>query len=262
MMSRRSELAGVAALGCGYAAVQVLGRRAGSSAQERAALLPGDELVTRPQMVMDHAVTVRARPDRVWPWLSQMGWHLGGYYTPGWVDRLFFPQNWRSLDRLDPALVRELQVGDVIPDGKPGTAYFRVARVDPGRLLVLRSTTHVPPGWGDTHRARITWTWTFHLTEREEGSTRVHLRVRGRMSPWWFTALYVATIVPADLVMSTGMLRGLAHRVERSAPPESSGREPMRPGRYVSDAEPQQDAVLAVYGSHRSTSAAPEEVAP
>ena len=140
--------------------------------------------------------------------------YLGGYYTPHWVDRLLFPDNWESLTRLDPHLVRDLQVGDVIPDGRPGTAYFRVARVDPPHLLVLRSQTHLPPGWGERYDARITWTWTFHLTEVPDASTRVHLRVRGHMTPWWLTALYVATIVPADFVMATGMLRGLKARVE------------------------------------------------
>jgi hypothetical protein len=33
----------------------------------------------------------------------------------------------------------------VIPDGPPGTASFRVEYVEPARLLVLHSTSHVPP---------------------------------------------------------------------------------------------------------------------
>jgi hypothetical protein len=211
---RTAGVVSASALGAAYATLQVLGRRAGSRPAERAAHLPGDDLVRDPQMVMNHGVTIDAQPTQVWPWLTQMGWHLGGYYTPHWVDRLLFPDNWDSLTRLDPQLVRDLQVGDVIPDGRPGTAYFRVARVDPPHLLVLRSQTHLPPGWGERYDARITWTWTFHLTEVPDASTRVHLRVRGHMTPWWLTALYVATIVPADFVMATGMLRGLKARVE------------------------------------------------
>ena len=56
-------------------------------------------------------------------------------------------------------------------------------------------------------------TWSFLLADVADGSTRVHLRVRGRMSPCWFAALYRATIVPADFVMGMGMLRGLRRRV-------------------------------------------------
>ena len=227
----------VSALGAAYATLQVLGRRAGSRPVERAVQLPGDELVPAPQMVMNHGVTVRARPDEVWPWLSQMGWHLGGYYTPHWVDGLLFPENWVSLTRLDPQLVRDLRVGDVIPDGRPGTAYFRVARVEPPNLLVLRSRTHLPPGWGERYDARITWTWTFHLTELSDASTRLHLRVRGHTAPWWLTALYVATIIPADFVMATGMLRGLRTRVEARSLPQPSGRDPLRQELYLADDE-------------------------
>ena len=106
----------------GYGALQVLGRRAGSTAEERRMRMPGDELVAQPHILTNHAITIEARPVDVWPWLTQMGWHLGGWYTPEWVDRLLFPQNWPSLDHLDLALLRNLDVGDTIPDGPPGTA--------------------------------------------------------------------------------------------------------------------------------------------
>lgn len=128
---------------------------------------------------------------------------------------------------LDPNLVRELEPGDTIPDGRPGTAYYLVEHVHPPHLLVLRSWTHIPPGWDDRFGVRIHWTWCFDLTEVERGRTRVHLRVRGRTDPRWFTLMYVVTLVPADLVMATGMLRGLRERAEAGAPPEVSGRMPL-----------------------------------
>lgn len=229
---RRGLAVGASTALAGYAALQALGRVAGSTAAERSAALPGDDLVDDPQMVTDHATTIQAPPDVVWPWLTQIGWHLGGWYTPRWVDRLLFPDNWASLDRLDPVLLRDLQEGDVVPDGPPGTAEYVVSRVEPPRLLVLRSTSHLPPGWAEKYGARITWTWTISLTPTPDGSTRAHLRVRGRMAPWWFAAFYVATIVPADYVMATGMLRGLRQRAEAHPPPAVSGRAPYsaRPG--------------------------------
>ncbi len=201
----------------GYAGLQVLGRRAGSTAAERRARLPGDDLVPRPTMVTNHGVSIGAPPDAVWPWLTQMGWHLGGYYTPHWVDRLLFPRNRPSLDRLDPALVRDLAVGDTIPDGPPGTAWYVVAEVDAPYTLVLHSTTHVPAAWRERFGAGIDWTWTFRLTPRPGPGTRLHLRVRGRTTPWWLTVGYHAVLVPADFVMATGMLHGIRGRVESAA---------------------------------------------
>jgi hypothetical protein len=224
----RATLAGAALLG--YSALQVLGRTAGSTRDERRRPLDGDGVVTAPTMTTDHAVTIAAPPTDVWPWLTQVGWHLGGWYTPRWVDRLLFPDNWSSLDHLDPDLVRVLRIGDRIPDGPPGTAWFEIAIADAPRALVLHSTTHVPPGWTTRFGATIDWTWSFRLDPGQAPNgaetTRLHLRVRGRTSPWWLTAGYVAAIVPADYVMAVGMLRGIRRRAESRAPARSSGRTP------------------------------------
>jgi hypothetical protein len=68
-----------------YAALQVLGRMAGTTGAERRQQLPGDELVDSATIVTKHAIDAAAEPEEVWPWLTQLGWHLGGWYTPQWV---------------------------------------------------------------------------------------------------------------------------------------------------------------------------------
>lgn len=214
-----------------YAGLQMLGRMAGTTRTERRQTLPGDELVDSPTVITEHAIDIAAEPEQVWPWLTQLGWHLGGYYTPGWVDRLLFSGNWPSLGWLDPALVRDLRAGDLIPDGPPGTAFFRVATAEPPHVLVLHSTTHVPPGW-ERYGAAIDWTWSFSLSRPAPQRTRVRLRVRGTTAPWWLTTLYQAGIVPADYVMAMGMLRGLKRRVEGHHPPAASGRDPLDQAAY------------------------------
>ena len=225
----RPGSAAIVGLSTVYAGFHVMGRVAGSTTAERAAPAPGDELVPCPQLRTDHATTIDAPPAAVWPWLTQMGWHLGGWYTPRWVDQLLFPANWESLDRLDPNLIRNLQTGDVIPDGPPGTAQYVVAHVEAPHVLVLRSTSHIPPGWDTKYGVEIVWTWCIQLIARTGGRTRVHLRVRGRARPWWFIVLYAAVIIPADYVMATGMLRGLKRRAEQGGEPVVSGRAPLSP---------------------------------
>jgi hypothetical protein len=213
----RSRIVAVLLAAVTYGLVHLLGRTSGSTRSERARACPGDDLVPRPNVVTNHAVTIAAPPAEIWPWLTQMGWHRAGWYTPRWVDRVFFPANWPSSSALDPALVRDLAVGDTIPDGAPGTAFFVVEEASPPDVLVLHSTTHLPASWRDRWGAAIDWTWCFALTELESGRTRVQLRVRGRTRPWWLTAAYVGALVPADAVMAPGLLHGLRRRVEAAS---------------------------------------------
>jgi hypothetical protein len=49
-------------------------------------MLPGDDIGPDPQVVTNHAITIDAPPESVWPWLVQMGWHPAGWCTARWVD--------------------------------------------------------------------------------------------------------------------------------------------------------------------------------
>jgi hypothetical protein len=195
-----------------------LGRSYGSTRAERRRVMPGDRLVSRPGTVATHAATLHAPPEEVWPWLLQVGWHRGGWYTPRWVDVLMFPDNLPSADRIQPAHQR-LEVGDWVPDGPPETGCgFVVREVEPARHLVLESTTHLPRTWRERGTAQVHWSWAFELEPMDGTATRLVFRWRARTRPWWLTAAAHGLVVPADLVMSRGMLRGLARRVADRPP--------------------------------------------
>jgi hypothetical protein len=193
-----------------------LGRTYGSTAVERTMPLPGDHIVPEARIVTNHAITIDVPPDRVWPWLTQMGWHRAGWYTARWVDRLLFPANWPSANRLIPEL-QGISVGDFIPDGAPDThCGFIVERVEPGRALVLHSTSHLPAGLQGKYGAALDWSWVFVLTPLDDGRrTRFLFRSRWTTAPWWLTAGCWLIIVPADFLMSRDMLRGVKSRAER-----------------------------------------------
>lgn len=214
MRVRPCAVAALAAAG-GYAALYRLGLESGSTAAERARTLPGDELIARPTLVTNHAATLPAPPEEVWPWMTQVGWHRGGWYTPRWVDALLFPDNLPSAEQLDPLLLRNLKPGDTIPDGPPGTAQFVVEVADAPRTLVLHSRTHLPPEWAEKLRAELDWVWTFSFTPAPDGGTRMLVRNRGFVKPAWLDLAYRAVIVPADHIMATGMFDGLSRRVAR-----------------------------------------------
>jgi hypothetical protein len=209
---------GLAAL-TGYGLLYRLGRTSGSTRQERQRALPGDELIDNPSLVTNHAATLDAPPEQVWPWMTQVGWHRGGWYTPRWVDRLLFPDNWPSAERLEPDLVRDLVPGDTIPDGPPGTARFVVEQADAPRVLVLHSTTHLPPEWGARYGAALDWVWTFAFDPVGTDRTRMLVRNRGWVQPRWLDLAYLAAIVPSDHIMTRGMFRGLQQRTTLGSVP-------------------------------------------
>lgn len=211
----RRTACGLAAVGLVELALIGLGRIAGSTRAERGAALPGDDVVPSAGTVTDHAVTIDAPPAAVWPWLVQMGWHRGGWYTARWVDRLLFPANLPSATAIQPEL-QHLQVGDFVPDGAPETGCgLYVDALVPERSLVLHSNSHLPTSWRRRGIAELDWSWAFVLQPVDGGRrTRFHFRSRWRTAPWWLTLGGWLVVVPADLVMSRSMLRGIRSRAE------------------------------------------------
>jgi hypothetical protein len=202
-----------------------LGRTYGSTAAERAATLPGDGIVGDPNVVTDHAITIEAPPAAVWPWLVQMGWGRGGWYTARWVDRLLFPANGPAAVRIIPEL-QDIGVGTFIADGPPETECgLYVEEIERERALVLHSNSHLPMSW--RRHATLDWSWAFVLTPLDGGRrTRFHFRSRWTTSPWLLTVGGVLGIVPADFIMSRDMLRGVKLRAEatRSVSGPTAGR--------------------------------------
>ena len=204
------------ALLIGYATLHRLGQTYGSTFHERHARMPGDGIVPKPRFVITHGITIDAPPEDVWPWLVQMGWHRGGWYTARWVDKLLFPANRPSVAHIIDHL-QDLHVGDFIPDGAPETECgFVVEELEALRLLVLHSTSHLPLDWRRTGKASIDWTWVFSMVPLDSGDrTRFIFRWRAATKPWWLTSTTWAVIVPADFVMSRDMLQGVKRRAEQ-----------------------------------------------
>jgi hypothetical protein len=62
--------------------------RWGTTPAERAAPLPGDDLLPAPARVVNRAVTIQASPEQIYPWLLQIGADKAGMYSYTWLERL------------------------------------------------------------------------------------------------------------------------------------------------------------------------------
>jgi hypothetical protein len=202
----------------GGVALQALHARRnwGATVEEAHALLPGDDLVPDPAEQTTLAVTVEAPAQEVWAWLVQMGHGRGGMYSYDWLENLI------GLDIHSADEIREewqhLAAGDrivVVPQGYgplPAGYSFSVARVDPGRALVLRQAPPEHP-WNGV--------WSFHVVPT--GDDRCRLLARSRTEMQEQVGLRIATRVgePVTLVMTRRMLHGIKQRAERRPADES-----------------------------------------
>lgn len=230
-MNARALCGGVA-LSAGTIAAVVyltrrLARRSGATTSEVYHALPGDDFVPVPRIETTRAVTVHAPAAAVWPWVVQVGYHRGGWYTNARLDRLIWHIDNPSADCIVPEF-QHLAVGDTVPDGPEGTARFTVAAITPGELLAL----HDPDG---THIPGTSFSWVFVLRELDPHTTRLILRTRATYPRrWWMTPLAYLALGPADFLMAhVMMLRGIKRRAERASTSRmavTEARQPRRTG--------------------------------
>jgi hypothetical protein len=167
--------------------------------------LPGDDFVDRPTFNATRAVTVNAPPEKIWPWLLQMGLGRAGWYSYDWIDNLSRPSARRILPKL-----QGLKPGDIIPVSPDGKQGFKVHTIEPNRYMI----------WGAP--GEMSWLW--YLDPVAPGKTRLLTRIRIRYD--WTQpsiAFFLLTDV-GDIVMMRKCLLGIKERAESlgsGQPPET-----------------------------------------
>jgi hypothetical protein len=168
----------------------------GATAEEAAALLPGDELLEEADGVATRAITIDAPRSAVWPWIAQMGpAPRGGAYTYDWIENLL-GLTMHSADQIIPEF-QHPEVGDGFGFGANRMSY---ALVEPEHVLAIRS-------------ADGNWVWTFILDE-QDARTRLISRNRFRL-PKLKDKVGMIPMEPGSLVMERKMLVGIKQRAER-----------------------------------------------
>jgi hypothetical protein len=198
-----AALAGALALPAYYLLVRRKHARWGATDGEVWSAMPGDGIVERPRDVTTRAVTIRARPEEVWPWLAQMGRDRGGLYSYDWIDQVLGVLDEPSSSVILPQF-QELEVGDVIPIG--GGPDWPVAAVEPNRSLVL-----------DIRPEGLHISWSFLLRELDDDCTRLILRIRIRATPLIQVASFLPVLDFGSFIMTRKMLLGIKERAEAYA---------------------------------------------
>jgi hypothetical protein len=182
------------------------GTRWGSTLEERAFEMPGDAYLEGgppARVAMTRAVSIRARPEAVWPWLAQLG-RGAGWYSIEWLDN-----GGKISARHIISWVPEPRLGDASPVGC-------LRHIEPGHALVwwLKGLRFV----GAMARLVV----DMRLTPEGEAS-RLVIRMSGDAAgPTARIALLVFQFI--DSIMARRQLLEIRERVERygarSANPE------------------------------------------
>ena len=180
--------------------------------------MAADSLIPTPLATFTRAVTIGAPPQRVWPWLAQMGSGRAGWYSYDLIDNDGAPSSRSILPEH-----QRVAVDDVFPALPGAKDAFVVSAVDVERELVLTASST---------DGELLVTWDFLLEPLASIQTR--LIVRARVAPGWppvpsgsrpierIYRLLAATPKPLMLVlgrighgiMEVKMLRGIKGRAE------------------------------------------------
>jgi hypothetical protein len=173
--------------------------RWGASDDEIARSMAGDEVVKAPTFYATRAVTIRARPEHIFPWIVQMGVTRAGWYSIDLLDNLGKP----SAEVLHPEL-QHPHPGDLIPMSPDGKQGLYIKDFVPGQWML----------WGD-HDRDMTWVWGLYPIDEKQ--TRVVTRVRLKYR-WLSPSIVFALLIEfTDIIMMRKCMLGIQRRAERLA---------------------------------------------
>ncbi len=158
----------------------------------------GDELLTDPEFNTTRVVEINAPPEKIWPWLMQMGYKRGGFYNFDHLDNGGIP----SAESIIPEY-QNLKVGDLI------LPLLQVVQIESQKSM-LWVFLKGAGGWENA-----TWSWGLYKTENEK--TRLVSRLRQKYTTssikerimWGFQEV-------TEIFMMRTCLLGIKRRVDEN----------------------------------------------
>lgn len=180
----------------------------GAAPGEISMALPGDDLVSQPDLVWNHAITIHAAPEQVYPWLVQIGDTRGGFYSFTFIENLFqiagnATYRYINADRVHPEWQNPPSGQGIIVD------WMAIKEYQAGQYVLATAT---PKFVG------MQWTWLWYLQPAGANTTRLIVRHRYDF-PAGTPMGAVTAMLNAGYVMERGMMLGIRSRAEGRIPP-------------------------------------------
>lgn len=176
----------------------------GASAEEIARAMVGDERVGSRRFLINHVVSVKAPPERIWPWLIQIGEDRAGFYSYDLLERMLGTRI-HNVYEIRPAWQNRAP-GDFVrscpPDWMGGRwkdlTGWKVGAVEPNRLLFLEN-------WGPM--------W---IDPGPEGTSRLGIRSDIGDVPFEWAPVELYLFEPIHFLMEQKMLRTIRDLAEET----------------------------------------------
>ncbi|HCE17526.1 MAG TPA: hypothetical protein DEQ80_06675 [Anaerolinea thermolimosa] len=185
----------------------------GSTSQEVALELPGDKLVPTPDILWNHAITIRAPAKAIYPWLIQMGDSRAAFYSITFIENLFCMTSgecrYVNADRIHEEWQNPVK-------GKQGIImdFLVIHDYQPDQYVLATATDKMP----------LKWTWLWYIQPVNELTSRLIVRHRIDV-PEEFPRQAFTWIMNMGYVMERAMMLGIRDRSEGHLP--SSWEEPL-----------------------------------
>jgi hypothetical protein len=178
----------------------------GATPAEITRALPADDLVPAPDLTWNHALTIHAPADEVYPWLMQIGDSRAAFYSITFIENAFCALSgecrYVNADRVHPewqAPAKGMQ--GIIVD------YMAIQDYQPGQYVLATATEKLP----------LKWTWLWYLEPVDASTSR--LIVRHRIDfPSDAPKSLIDAVFATGYVMERGMLLGIQARAEGAVP--------------------------------------------
>lgn len=171
----------------------------GATQNEVSGTYPGDEILTNPVIMWTHGISISARPEKVWPWIAQIGQSRGGFYSYTFIENMI---------ARDGSYKNAGQIIQQFQDPKSGTYIIKemlpVKDVKPGEYFLAAVDDFFGMGW----------TWGWYLKPEGTDSTRLILRMKIQTKGDQASPAAMWILDAGGFVMEKAMLRGIADRAE------------------------------------------------
>ena len=161
------------------------------------------------------AVLIRATPEKIWPWLIQLGQDRGGFYSYAWLENIFFA-DMRNVYEIQSRFQQPRMPGDTIwlanKRNYNGKGFQIVAEIIPNKSFVM-------VGGDDFNRIKggnkAIASWNIYLYAEDPGSTWLIARSSGDETIGKRVLNYFTFEIP-HFIMEQKMLRTIKNLAEKN----------------------------------------------